>query len=395
MYFKSYPYTHGWQPAPWMLAAGVLHEWKVQPQEAFHQLASFHARHHDWLMGHVGYPMSSYLWPDISRKSCLSGFPDIYFFVPEILILVQDNQVHIGIHGSATEAQHIFYEICHSQIRHPAFQNSLRVFPSLTRTQYLDILHHILQHIRRGDCYEMNFCQLFTAHPTNMLPAETFLQLPPAPFSLCYRWHDAYLLCASPERYLLKRGSQVIMQPMKGTIARGRDQEEDAQQRFRLQNSPKERAENTIVVDLVRNDLSRTAIPGTVQVTEWMKIYSYPTVHQMVSTIRSEMDNAYQIGDLLATTFPMGSMTGAPKKKVLQLIDAYESWPRGIYSGATGYITPEGDMEMNVVIRSLLYTSPSGELFYHAGSGITCYSHPEAEWEECLLKTQQLSQIRI
>lgn len=395
MYFKNHPYPHGWQQAPWMLAAGVRYEWKPQPERALEQLAPFHATHRDWMVGHVAYPMTAYVWPGISAKPCLCGFPDIYFFIPEILVWVYPDQVQIGIHGSETEARRIFEEISKSRVDLPQLRHPLSIHPVLTRKQYLDTVHAILHHIQRGDCYELNFCQLFTSDPVKISPVETFMQLPPAPFSLCYRLHDAYLLCASPERYLLKRDRQILMQPMKGTIRRGSNTQEDAQLRLFLQQSPKERAENTIVVDLIRNDLSRTAVPGSVKVTEWLKIYSYPTVHQMISTICSEMDTPYQIGDLLATTFPMGSMTGAPKKKVLELIDHYESWPRGIYSGAAGYITPEGDMEMNVMIRSLLYTPEAQRVYYHAGSGITCYCNPEDEWEECLIKTRQLADIRI
>ena len=395
MFFKNHPYAHGWQQAPWMLAAGEYRGWKPLPESALHQLSAFHQQHHDWMVGHIGYHLTPHLWPGLSKKPCLCGFPEIYFFIPEILILLHPDRVQIGIHGSETHARRIFEAIGKTKIASCPSGYPLNIFPVLQREQYIEIVHHILQHIQRGDCYELNFCQLFASKPVNLSPVETFMQLPHAPFSLCYRWHDAYLLCASPERYLLKRGQHVIMQPMKGTIRRSPDANEDAQLLYSLQQSPKERAENTIVVDLVRNDLSRTAVPGSVQVIEWLKIYSYPTVHQMISTISSEMDGAYHIGDLLATTFPMGSMTGAPKKSVLKLIDTFESWPRGLYSGAAGYITPEGDMEMNVVIRSLLYATSSQQVYYHAGSGITCYCNPEDEWEECLTKTKHLAHIRI
>jgi para-aminobenzoate synthetase component 1 len=395
MFFKSYPYAHGWQQAPWMLAAGQYQSWKPMPELALNQLAAFHKQHHDWMVGHIGYHMVPHIWPGLSRKPCLCSFPEIYFFIPEIFILLHSDQVQIGIYGPEAQARQIFEEICKVKIASHRFGHPLLIFPILQREQYIETVSHILQHIQRGDCYELNFCQLFTSKPLNLSPVKTFMQLPPTPFSLCYRWEDAYLLCASPERYLLKRGQHIIMQPMKGTISRGCDENEDAQLRLSLQQSPKERAENIIVVDLVRNDLSRTAVPGSVNVIECLKIYSYPTVHQMVSTISCEMDRAYHIGDLLATTFPMGSMTGAPKKKVLELIDRFESWPRGLYSGAAGYITPEGDMEMNVIIRSLLYTTAAQQVYYHAGSGITCYCNPEAEWEECLTKTKQLAHIRI
>ncbi|MBS1662166.1 MAG: anthranilate synthase component I family protein, partial [Bacteroidetes bacterium] len=209
----------------------------------------------------------------------------------------------------------------------------------------------------------------------------------PNPFSAFYRLEESYLLCASPERYLKKTGNTLISQPIKGTSPRSH-QSPDADRTLQeqLYNSPKDRSENVMVVDLVRNDLSQVCIPGSVRVAELFGVYPFPQVHQMISTVTGELLPGLHWTDALLHTFPMGSMTGAPKRKVVELISRYERSRRGIFSGAVGYITPGGDFDFNVVIRSLLYNQAAQYLSYQVGSGITFYSEAEAEYEECLVK---------
>lgn len=392
-FFYRGPYSHGWQCAQALLGAGVVHQFLPQGPTSFQDLYHWHQTHNDWAIGHISYSCVSILWPSLRHRPCWSGFPDVYFFVPEVLIKLHEDRVEIGLYGSATEAENMFRDICQLHPTSPHGQQGLQLKPTIAKKHYLQHVQDIQQHIKRGDCYELNFCFPFVQHSVKISPVSVFQQLPIAPFSAFYRWYDAYLLCASPERYLSKQGSSLTMQPMKGTMPRGQNAAEDDQHKHALMLSPKERAENTIVVDLIRNDLAHTAIPGSVRVTEWLGIYTYPTVHQMVSTICSELDPKFTFADVLATTFPMESMTGAPKKRVLELIDHYESWPRGLYSGTIGYITPNGDLDLNVVIRSLLYNSIQQQLIYPIGSGITHYSDPKEEWEECMLKTRQLAHI--
>jgi para-aminobenzoate synthetase component 1 len=199
------------------------------------------------------------------------------------------------------------------------------------------------------------------------------------------------LLCASPERFLKKQGERILSQPIKGTSPRiTGNKVDDDEQRKELHDSAKERSENVMVVDLVRNDLSKVCVEGTVHVDELYGIYSFPQVHQMISTVSGELRKDRNFADIIRATFPMGSMTGAPKKMVMELIERYEKTRRGIFSGAVGYISPGDDFDFNVVIRSIMYNSTSRYLSFQAGSGITFYSDPAKEWEECILKAEAM-----
>jgi para-aminobenzoate synthetase component 1 len=225
-------------------------------------------------------------------------------------------------------------------------------------------------------------------------PADVYHRLTsvsPNPFSVFYRVNDSYLLCASPERYLMKKGSRIFSQPIKGTIKREKgDLLSDEKLKRELRESIKEQAENVMVVDLVRNDLTKVCREDSVHVDELFGIYSFPQVHQMISTISGDLKEGMGFTEVIEASFPMGSMTGAPKKRVMQLIDQYEATPRGIFSGAVGYIDPDGDFDLNVVIRSIMYNARERYLCYKLGSGITFYSDAVKEWEECLLKGEAI-----
>jgi para-aminobenzoate synthetase component 1 len=258
------------------------------------------------------------------------------------------------------------------------------------------VIQQLKQHILRGDCYEINFCQEFFAEGVVIDPVRLYLQLSrisPNPFSAFYRLGEKWLICASPERYLQKQGNRILSQPIKGTSKRiPGNSLLDRQTKEELFLSGKDRAENVMVVDMVRNDLAKVCKEGTVKVDELYGVYSFPQVHQMISTISGELKDAVSFTEIIRATFPMGSMTGAPKKRVMELIEKYEQTRRGIFSGAIGYISPEGDFDFNVVIRSIMYNAERGYLSYLAGSGITYYSDPEKEWEECLLKAAAIKE---
>ncbi|MGZ8556814.1 MAG: chorismate-binding protein, partial [Chitinophagaceae bacterium] len=208
------------------------------------------------------------------------------------------------------------------------------------------------------------------------------------------RLNDKWLLCASPERFLKKEGNKILAQPIKGTSKRIQgDENKDEQKKSELFNSDKDRSENVMVVDLMRNDLSKICEEGTVKVDELFGIYSFPQVHQMISTISGVLKNNISFLDIVRATFPMGSMTGAPKKRVMEMIAKYEKSKRGIFSGAVGYISPSGDFDFNVIIRSIMYNSSSEYLSFQTGSGITFYSDPEKEWDECLLKAEAMKKV--
>lgn len=263
-------------------------------------------------------------------------------------------------------------------------------------TFYRQQAEQIRHHLSRGDIYEMNFCLPFSARGKIDDPVKLWLSMQKrqqAPFACLYKENASWLLCTSPERYLKKSGNSVVSQPMKGTAPRGANAEEDFQLENTLRNSEKERAENVMIVDLVRNDLGRIAETGSVKVDECFGVYKFPTVHQMVSTVSARLKESIGFSAILKATFPMGSMTGAPKIRAMQLIEAYENFSRGLYSGSVGYIDPQGDFDFNVVIRSILYNEQSGYIQFPAGSAFTMLSDTDEELSECLLKAKGMLDI--
>ena len=275
-------------------------------------------------------------------------------------------------------------------------QQPVAIASRFSKTEYLGTVAKIKAHISRGDIYVTNFCQEFYAENAEIDPLEVFKKLnkiSPAPFSAFLKWNDKYVICASPERFLAKRGDKLISQPIKGTAKRGKDEAEDDAIKQELRNQTKEQQENVMIVDLVRNDLTRSAKPGTVRTEELFGIYTFKQVHQMISTVVSELDANVSPVTAIKSAFPMGSMTGAPKVSAMQLMEQYERSKRGVYSGAVGYFSPDGDFDFNVVIRTLLYDQKNKYLSFHAGSAITFYADAEKEYEECLLKVKAIRDV--
>jgi para-aminobenzoate synthetase component 1 len=263
-----------------------------------------------------------------------------------------------------------------------------------SREEYVETVQKLKEHIKRGDIYEINFCQEFYAK-AKIDPQDTYLKLnslSPTPFSAFLKLNQNYLMSASPERFMKKKGARIISQPMKGTIGRGSTKEEDESLKQKLASDVKERAENVMIVDLVRNDLSRTAKKGSVEVEELCGIYTFPQVHQMISTVVAEIEEKDTVS-CIKNAFPMGSMTGAPKVKSMELIEKYERSRRGLYSGSVGYFSPAGDFDLNVVIRSMFYNEKNMYLSYSVGGAITYLSDPQKEYEECLLKAKAMKQV--
>ena len=266
----------------------------------------------------------------------------------------------------------------------------------ISKESYINKVSKILEHIHRGDIYEANFCMEFFIDNANINPLEKFLKLneiSKSPLAVFFKNNTHFLLSASPERYLKKEGELVISQPIKGTAKRFLDAIEDEKSKSELASDPKERTENIMISDLVRNDLSRTAQKGSVKVEELCGIYSFEQVHQMISTITSKLDQQYTVADVIKTTFPMGSMTGTPKVSVLKIIEELEETKRGLYSGAVGYFTPNSDFDFNVVIRSILYNQEKKYASFSVGSAITSQSIPKMEYEECLLKAKAMREV--
>lgn len=381
-----------------LLAAGAAHLLEVKSDgQAFDQLQSFYDAHQDWLFGHLSYDLKNELEPAKRVHPDGIGFPDLCFFVPEVVVQLRDHSLQIGTIGREN-AEAVFASIMATEI--PAgqvAQADVQVQSRFTQAEYLQVIRDLQQHILRGDCYEINFCQEFYATNAAIDPVLVYAglcQASPNPFAAFYKSGDRYLLCASPERYIRKEGHRLFSQPIKGTWQRdAQSVQGDERNRDLLYHSAKDRSENVMVVDLVRNDLSRVCEEGSVQVDELFGIYSFPQVHQMISTISGVLRPDLHWVEAIRQTFPMGSMTGAPKRRVMELIEQYERTRRGLFSGSVGYITPDGDFDFNVVIRSIFYNAATAYLSYLVGSGITFYSDPQGEYEECLLKAAAIRRV--
>jgi para-aminobenzoate synthetase component 1 len=273
--------------------------------------------------------------------------------------------------------------------------NPIEIHQRISKDLYQEKVERMLEYINKGDIYEANFCMEFYAE-TMINPLEKFFLLndiSKPPFAAYLKNNNNFLLSATPERYLKKENNKIISQPIKGTSKRFADFEKDEISKNNLALDPKERSENIMITDLVRNDLSRTAKKGSVEVEELCGIYSFLQVHQMISTITSIIDDQYSELDVIKNSFPMGSMTGAPKISAMKIIEELEDTKRGLYSGSVGYFTPNGDFDFNVVIRSILYNSKNNYVSFSVGSAITALSIPELEYEECLLKADAMMKV--
>lgn len=392
-FLDNHQYQIGPHTEECLLAAGVKERLDISGNDFLEQLSRFTNNKPRWLFGHLGYDLKNGLENLSSSLPDHIGFPDLSFFEPAIVIRLNETALVIEAGDPLT-----IYNNIQAQPATPVAtpDRSVVIKQRVAREEYLSIIRKLQQHILRGDCYEINFCQEFYSTEAVIDPLQVYRHLSevsPNPFSAFYRQQDKWLICASPERFIKKAGRRILSQPIKGTAKRMLDDEAgDKKIRQDLFNNPKDRSENVMVVDLVRNDLAKICEEGSVKVDELYGIYSFPQVHQMISTVSGELKEDVSFADIIKACFPMGSMTGAPKKRVMELIEQYEKTKRGVYSGAIGYISPEGDFDFNVVIRSILYNATAKYLSFQAGSAITFYSDPENEWEECLLKAAAIRQ---
>lgn len=354
------------------------------------QLQVFIDKRPSWLFGHLSYDLKNEIEGLSSNHPDHIHFPDFFFFEPESIIQLTGSEMII----EGEEPEKIYASIISCTAELPVIREPFTIESRLQQQEYCSIINQLKNHIQRGDCYEINFCQEFFVTDTIIQPIHVFNQLnhiSPNPFAALYRLGDKWLICASPERFLKRSGSKILSQPIKGTSKRILENRElDELNKEYLHLSNKEKSENVMVVDLVRNDLSKICEEGSVYVEELFGIYSFPQVHQMISTISGTLKEQITFIDIIKAAFPMGSMTGAPKRNVLKLIEKYEKSKRGIFSGAVGYISPNGDFDFNVVIRSLMYNQSNRYLSFQTGSGITFYSDAEKEYEECILKARAI-----
>lgn len=389
--FDSNGYSDPYSGFDFILAAGVQHQLQVPAGSAFDQLKDFYTQHANWIFGMLSYDLKNEIEPLHSSHENTLDFPDLFFFVPQFLLLIKDGKLKILIGPTDLQTQIEQFKVIQSEPANTT--NPILLQSRLDKNNYIRKVEELRDYIGRGYIYEVNFCQEFFAENATINPYEVYKQLinlSPTPFSGFFRLNDRYILSASPERFLCKRGDQVISQPIKGTAKRSQNLLEDERIKQQLQHSTKEQAENVMIVDLVRNDLTKTAVPGTVKVNELFGIYTFPQVHQMISTISCTLNPKIHPIDAIRHTFPMGSMTGAPKIRAMELIEKTESSRRGMYSGAFGYIDPSGDFDFNVIIRSILYNSNKNYLSFQVGGAITYASSAAAEYEECLLKASAI-----
>ncbi len=407
--FENYPQ----KPFQTILAIGNYQQdnKNIEFTETFEQLTLCN----EWLFGFLSYDMKNQVENLTSNNADRLVFPEMYFFVPQHLVFFEENMIIIHSFDNPKEilaqinnqtnnqivAQYsIPTPIRDINIQEIKFNESQilkpKIYTNFSKEYYIDSVEKIKQHIVEGDVYELNFCMEFYVENIAINPYQTYLDLKkvsPMPFSTFFKLKNRYVMCASPERFLKKTEQTLISQPIKGTSKRGNSIEEDEILKHNLRNSEKEIAENMMIVDLVRNDLAITAKTGSIKVSELFGIYTFPQVHQMISTVTAQLDENFSAIDALKNAFPMGSMTGAPKIKAMELIELYEQTKRSLFSGTIGYITPQKDFDFNVIIRSLFYNEIDKYLTFQAGSAITYDSIASQEYEECLLKTKAIREV--
>jgi para-aminobenzoate synthetase component 1 len=383
-----------------ILAADALTVKVTDVQNAFDDLKEYQKETNDWIFGYLSYDLKNDVEQLSSKNHDELEFPDLCFFQPKKIISIKGDVAYFNYLNMVddeieTDFQSILECFKNEEIVEPTKTN-IRIKMRIFKDEYFRGVKQMLAHIHRGDIYEANFCQEFYATDTQIDVLKTYRKLnriSKAPFATFLKLSNKYLLSASPERYLRKEGIKIISQPIKGTAKRSLDSVEDEQLKSKLALDEKERAENIMIVDLVRNDVSKSALKGSVTVEELCKVYSFQQVHQMISTITAEVKADKNPVEIIRETFPMGSMTGAPKISAMQIIEELEAFKRGLYSGAVGYFTPEGDFDFNVVIRSILYNSSKKYVSYSVGGAITAKAIPEKEYEECLLKAKAMREV--
>lgn len=378
-----------------ILSFGIENEFILKAGQALDQLQHYIDQNKgSYLFGSLAYDLKNSFEQLSSKHSDQLAYPLAHFWVPKFVIKLEKEQFEY-LQGEQDEESFQFLDyFMEEEIDHNFHSFPYRFEARTSKERYISQVEKLKSYIQRGDIYEVNYCQEFFAENVELdFPMDTYFKLnhiTKAPFSTFLQTDKHAIFCGSPERYMKKTGDRLLSQPIKGTAPRGADSQADDALKQHLQNDPKERSENIMIVDLVRNDLSRVAKKGSVHVSELCGIHTFETVHQMISTIECEVEKEVTFLDILNASFPMGSMTGAPKVEAMKIIDETEDFNRGIYSGSIGYISPSGDFDFNVVIRSLIYNREKKYLSCSVGGAITILSDPEKEYEECQTKIQKI-----
>jgi len=372
---------------------GVLDEISIETNtNSFNKLAEFTKNNKSYIFGFLSYDLKNEIEDLISENTDNLYFPKLHFFVPQYILKINNNILSI----ISKNKNNIIKEIEEENIEIEEEILSNNFMSIFSKEKYIETVNNIKKNIQIGNIYELNFCQEFYTKPKKILPEKIFknlIAISPTPFSSFYKFNNYYLIGASPERFIAKRDNKILSQPIKGTIKRSSNNKTDLKLKTQLSTDTKEISENVMIVDLVRNDISRIAKKGTVNVDELFGIYTFPQVHQMISTISAEIKENVSNIDILKNMFPMGSMTGAPKIRAMKLIEQYEQSMRGLFSGTVGYFSPNGNFDFNVVIRSLLYNLKEKYLSFQVGSAITINSDAEKEYNECIVKAKAILKV--
>jgi para-aminobenzoate synthetase component 1 len=397
VFLDSNEYHQNYSSHGYVLAIDAFTSIKTDFHNAFEDLHQYQSQTKDWLFGYLSYDLKNDIEDLKSTNFDGLDFPDLFFFQPKKLFLIKENQVEIAyLKMCDDEVESDFEEIINQNLCDFATLREIKIKQRISKEKYFEKVSKMLDHIHRGDIYEANFCLEFYAENALIEPLDIYQKLnaiSEPPFAAFFKNDKQYLMSASPERYFKNLETKVISQPIKGTSKRFDNLEMDKNSKSELLENPKERSENIMIVDLVRNDLSKTATKDSVKVEELCGIYTFKQVHQMISTVVSNVEHTTSPTEIIKTTFPMGSMTGAPKISAMNIIENLEETKRGLYSGAVGYFTPNGDFDFNVVIRSILYNAKNQYLSFSVGSAITSLSEPEKEYEECLLKAKAMFEV--
>ncbi len=382
-----------------ILAVDVNKDISCDCKDAFSKLKTFRKDIDDYVFGYFGYDLKNDIENLQSDNYDRLEFSDMFFFQPKKIFFLKDNTLKLAyLSKYESEIESDLNNIQNATSFSRTNSQEINIKQRVSKKEYTNKLENILNYIHRGDIYEVNFCQEFYAERTSIEPLEIYTNLnkiSSPPFATFLKINDKFLLSASPERFVKKQGGKIISQPIKGTARRLQNKEDDQKLADQLFHDPKERVENIMIVDLVRNDLSKTAIKDSVKVEELCKVYTFKQVHQLVSTVVSKVSDSKDPVDIIKSLFPMGSMTGAPKISAMEIIEEQEETKRGLYSGAVGYFTPEDNFDFNVVIRSILYNQTKQYVSFSVGGAITAQSNIENEYDECLLKADAMKSALI
>lgn len=356
------------------------------------KLDSFISKTNDWIFGFLSYELKNEIENLISKNIINHNIPNLYFFQPNTVVLVKDNVINLlCLPNNDPDTE--FHKIINYTSNNESSVKKYNLYQRFSKIEYIKTVNKIKERIRLGDIYELNFCIDYFSDNSIINPFKSYKylnSLTESPMSVFFKFKSLYLISSSPERFVKKIGNKIITEPIKGTIRRLKNLKEDLKNINYLKNNSKELSENHMIVDLVRNDLSKIAKKGSVKVKELSNLYSFKNVHQLISTVEAKINNSLKLSEILKSSFPMGSMTGAPKIRSMQFIEEFEKTQRGIYSGSIGYISPKKDFDFNVVIRSIIYNSNKKNLNINVGSAITFASDPEKEYEECKLKAEAM-----